>query len=119
MFCMKCGREIRESGVFCNDCLTEMEKYPVKPNISIQLPNRPAVPAPKKKTKPVEEIPLEEQIRHLKSRTHWLAFAFTVSLIAFLLSSVLILWILDPKGGGFEFPTESTGVTTSATTEST
>jgi len=119
MFCMKCGREIRESGVFCNNCLAEMEKYPVKPNISIQLPSRPDNSAPKKKTKPVKEIPPEEQIRHLKSRSRWLGFAFTVSLIAFLLSSVLILWILDPKGGGFEFSTESSGVTTSSTTENT
>lgn len=34
MNCLKCGREIEEGQVFCNDCLVQMAKYPVKPGTS-------------------------------------------------------------------------------------
>ena len=37
MNCMKCGREIGENRVFCDLCLADMEKYPIKPGIAIQL----------------------------------------------------------------------------------
>ena len=33
MNCLKCGREIEEGQVFCNDCLVQMAKYPVKPEV--------------------------------------------------------------------------------------
>lgn len=38
--CLKCGREIEEGQVFCNDCLVQMAKYPVKPGTAVQLPSR-------------------------------------------------------------------------------
>lgn len=41
MQCMKCGREIANRQVFCEECLAEMEKYPVKPGTVVQLPPRP------------------------------------------------------------------------------
>lgn len=40
MYCMKCGREIQEGNVFCQDCLAEMEKYPVRPDTVVLLPRR-------------------------------------------------------------------------------
>lgn len=40
MNCMKCGRDIEEGQIFCSICLDDMAKYPVKPNIAIQLPHR-------------------------------------------------------------------------------
>ena len=40
MNCMKCGREIDEAQAFCAGCLEEMEKYPVKPDVVVKLPNR-------------------------------------------------------------------------------
>ncbi len=42
MKCMKCGRRIGGSQIFCEDCLEDMEKYPVKQDTPIQLPTRPA-----------------------------------------------------------------------------
>ena len=38
MQCMKCGREIPVDQVFCQECLTDMEKYPVDPGIVVTLP---------------------------------------------------------------------------------
>lgn len=67
MNCMKCGREIGEERVFCDLCLEDMKKYPVKPGIAIQLPSRKEPnsvkkPAPKRRQPPTPE----EQILKLK-----------------------------------------------------
>jgi hypothetical protein len=37
---MKCGRETRGEDVFCQDCLIEMQKYPVQPGTVVLLPRR-------------------------------------------------------------------------------
>ena len=95
MFCVKCGRETRESSVFCETCLADMEKYPVKPSITVQIPNRPAAPSAKKKQKPYKYIKPEEQIRQLKTRTRWLSLMLAISFAAFLLASAMILWLLE------------------------
>lgn len=100
MFCVKCGREARESNVFCETCLAEMEKYPVKPNITVQIPNRPADPPAKKKQKPHKYVKPEEQIRHLKSKARWLSLTLAITFIAFLLASIMILWLLDQREAG-------------------
>ena len=69
MNCLKCGREIEEGQVFCNDCLVQMAKYPVKPGTAVQLPSRGSAAVSKKvhsrrrtKTAP------EEQLKALKKR---------------------------------------------------
>ncbi len=40
--CMRCGKEMAEGQNFhfCEECLAEMEKNPVKPGTPIQLPKR-------------------------------------------------------------------------------
>ena len=40
MTCMKCGVEIPENQVFCDSCLSVMNRYPVKPDAHIHLPKR-------------------------------------------------------------------------------
>ena len=40
MSCMRCGKEMEESLVFCPECLADMERHPVKPGTPIQLPVR-------------------------------------------------------------------------------
>lgn len=39
MNCVKCGREIEEDQVFCQNCLEEMSLYPVKPGTAIHIPS--------------------------------------------------------------------------------
>ncbi len=65
--CMKCGKELKNEGVFCPDCLAEMEKYPVKPNITVQLPPRRITTAARKKARRQRYVKAEDQIRHLKT----------------------------------------------------
>lgn len=40
MNCMKCGSVIPAGQVFCDECLADMEKHPVKPGTPLILPRR-------------------------------------------------------------------------------
>ena len=67
MFCLKCGSEIGEKAVFCQQCLAEMEKYPVKPDTKFFLPQHKAPSATKKVTSRKKVISPEEKISRMKS----------------------------------------------------
>lgn len=101
MRCIKCGREIREPQVFCDLCLAEMEKYPVKPNITVQLPVRPAAAPAKKKAKRQKYTKPEEQIRYLRSKVRWISLALAVTLVAFAVTAAVALQLLDQRDSGY------------------
>ena len=82
MNCMKCGREIEESRVFCDTCLEEMEKHPVKPGTVVHIPKRPDTEEEKKVTFRRKQILTEEeQIRRLKKKLVWLRMIVAALLI--------------------------------------
>lgn len=64
MNCMKCGREISGDQVFCDHCLADMEKYPVRPDIVIQLPKRPASRKTINRRSPVTPAIQLEKLKH-------------------------------------------------------
>ena len=64
MKCMRCGTEIATDAVFCEDCLAEMEKHPVKPGTPVLLPRREKQ-APVKRSKKRTVKP-EEQVHRLR-----------------------------------------------------
>ena len=68
MQCFKCGREIQAGDVFCGDCLTDMEKYPVKPGTPVLIPKRPETVPPKKQAPRRPAAVPEEQVKRLKHR---------------------------------------------------
>ena len=95
MNCLKCGAEMKESGAFCDTCLEDMAKYPVKPNVTIQLPRRPNIPATKKKkAKKVRIVKPEDQIRQLKLVRNWLIGLLAAALLAFAASSAMVVHLL-------------------------
>ncbi len=94
MHCIKCGTELKDSGVFCPKCLEEMSLCPVKPNTPVQLPSRPAAAPAKKKNRRERFEKPEDQIRHLKSKLRWLAMTLVVALIAFGLTAGMLLQLL-------------------------
>ncbi len=63
MYCLKCGRETTAEQIFCDSCLTDMEKYPVKPGTAIHIPSRPAQEPQKKPTRKRQQKP-EELLEH-------------------------------------------------------
>ena len=65
MNCMKCGRETQNDTVFCQNCLLDMEKYPIQPGTVVQLPRRREASVIKKASK--RHLPTqEEQILFLR-----------------------------------------------------
>ena len=80
MNCMKCGRESRGENVFCQDCLTEMEKFPVDPAAVVLLPRRKETYV-KKATKRHTLSP-EEMIDTLRRQKAILIFLLLVSIAA-------------------------------------
>ncbi len=81
MQCMKCGREIPAGQVFCEGCLADMKKYPVKPGTVVQIPRRMEEPALRKAAprRPTPEP--EEQVKRLKKRL-WIVTVTAVLLLA-------------------------------------
>ncbi len=77
MNCLKCGREISGDNVFCQDCLAVMEKYPVKPTTSLQLPRREEQELPKKPAKR-RKISPEERIGRQKKTIRGLSLVIAV-----------------------------------------
>ena len=84
MNCMKCGREIQEDSVFCQDCLLDMEKYPVQRDTVVLLPRRREAPVVKKLPKRHVPTP-EEQIRFLRKKIMVLSVLLAVCIAAMVL----------------------------------
>ena len=84
MKCLKCGRELETEQVFCNDCLLEMDKYPIAPNAVVQLPMRQPAPAVRKTTYRRTVSP-EEQIHILKKRV-WLLSGILIVTLAMMIA---------------------------------
>lgn len=90
MNCMKCGRECESDGVFCEQCQAVMEKYPVKPNIVVQLPHSSAHTRNPKVAR--RALPPEEQIRLLKKQRRRLRFFLFLTTVLMLLASFLAVY---------------------------
>ena len=98
MNCLKCGRKIENSGVFCDECLAIMEKYPVKQNVALQLPRRKEEASGKKSSKKKHQLPLEDQVRHQKRMIRHLVLLVCVLFTAIcLLMGWLIFEVLEPN----------------------
>lgn len=112
MSCMKCGRDIEEGQVFCNDCLEVMAKYPVKPGIAIQLPKRKDH-SPVRKTAAKRKQPPtpEEQIRKLKKRIRGLVLLWLVTLA--LLAATVYPTVMYFTGNRFLMPGQNYTTVTS------
>ncbi len=89
MNCLKCGRETVSEQVFCEECLLDMQKHPVKPGTVVLLPRRRETAAPKKAPKR-RTLPLEEQVKLLRMRSRWMA-------LLLLICVVLILTMIYPS----------------------
>ena len=93
MNCMKCGAELKNSGVFCEKCLEEMANYPVKPNISVQIPYRPAPAPAKKKARRHKYVKPEEQIRHLKRVRKRLTGLLILATLLLAACAAALIWL--------------------------
>lgn len=90
MYCMKCGKEITENRVFCDNCLEVMSQYPVPHGTPIQLPstNRSS----EKKAAPKKRQPTtEEYLVRFRKATRWLSVALVSSLLVLSITIALLV----------------------------
>lgn len=80
MQCLKCGREIPAEQVFCQECLADMGKYPVKPGTPIRIPKRQETAQVKKPQHRRPAAAPEVQIKRLKQRL-WITRALLVAVL--------------------------------------
>ena len=95
MNCIKCGVNVPENQVFCDACLGVMDKYPVKPDITVTLPQRNDIPVSKKKSRRQRTLPPEEQLRRIKSRLRLAHLTLVVVFVCFLLVAAMLLQYLQ------------------------
>ena len=93
MSCMKCGKEVSEGQVFCQECLAEMEKYPVKPGTPLPLPIRPREAVVHKRSYRKSRKP-EEQIVSLRRWLSILCVICWILLIALTLAVMVIMQLM-------------------------
>lgn len=92
MNCTKCGREIKDNGVFCGKCLETMAQYPIKPGTVIQLPHRKPAPA-KKPSSRRKLLSPEEQVVQQKKTIRWLWVALACTFLLLCLSVALLFHV--------------------------
>lgn len=118
MNCMKCGRETVEGQVFCNACLEEMEKYPVKPGTLIRLPCHREEPALKKNHVRKRNPPSpEEQIKSLKKTVRRLIAAVLLLIALLAVSGYFAVIHLLENNGDFLIGQNYSAMNSSESTE--
>ncbi len=94
MACMKCGKEVSEGQVFCEECLAEMERYPIKPGTPVLLPQRISVTPQRKRRAGKRTRKPEEQVILLKRATMWLSIVLCLVLAVAVVSVILNLKLM-------------------------
>lgn len=101
MNCLKCGERIEHNQVFCPNCLAEMEQYPVRPDIVVQIPmeqkSKPK-PAPQNAVHRQSMEEVEAKCRKLKKTNHVLLAVCVILMAATLVLSAMTFNLLDRWG---------------------
>ena len=106
MGCMKCGKKLGKSQVFCDECLIDMEQNPVKPGSVVKLPKRPApTPVKKRLSQRYYFWNAEDKIDSLKLRLRWVLAAFIVTFLCLVAAIIALIWVIKAQGQViFPFP---------------
>lgn len=97
--CLKCGKKTAAANVFCDDCLTVMAQYPVKPGTVAHIPVRPAAPSAKAKTASPTAA-LNALIKRQRIFIRWLVILSVALAVLLLISTAFLLLEL---GGNHPF----------------
>ena len=97
MNCMKCGREIPVGEVFCEICLGDMAKYPVKPGTVVNLPPRTSPQPVKKQAAQRQQVSAEERIKVLGRRVRALSWSLTLAVALLIGVSALAITMLQEQ----------------------
>ena len=99
MYCLRCGREKPEKQVFCDACLDDMSRHPVKPDATVYIPTRKPNDSGKKHARHTKrKISPEEMILILKKRIKrlWIAVLILVLLLGICGAGIYFAWHHNP-----------------------
>ena len=97
MNCTRCGRDIPETATFCEKCLEDMNRNPLPPGSTVQLPTRKPAAA-SKQTSRKKGPSAEELVISQRKTIKWLALSLLCTFLLLVLSIVLLVNILQqPK----------------------
>lgn len=91
MLCLKCGRDTKNDRFFCEECLSSMAQYPVKPGTPVNLPQRTNSVAVKKAPRRAAVPAPEEQILHLRRTNRILRLILLLLILALGVASLFFL----------------------------
>lgn len=94
MLCMKCGNKIEDDQVFCQHCLEGMEKYPVKPDVHVQLPSRRELEVQKKPSRRRRGQNADELVGILRWKVRRQRILILLLLLALVASAALMFIIV-------------------------
>ena len=94
MECIKCGRETQAGQTFCDECLQQMAKHPVKPGTPVHLPVRPA--SEKAASRKRERTPAQV-IGDLQKMIRWLTVTIAILSVLLCATAVFLLHALDAQ----------------------
>ena len=93
MKCLKCGVEYPSEQVFCDECLADMARHPVKPGTPVIIP-RQSKPLPSKRAH-IKLFKPEIQIAGLRKLVGWLIAIIIILLIGVALLTMAMLHYKD------------------------
>ena len=98
MKCLRCARETAGQQVFCNTCLDDMARYPVKSDTPIYLPVRKPKDTPRRTARRFRrERSTEETVAILRKRVRILT-ALVVILVMMLSAAITGVWLAKNQG---------------------
>lgn len=112
MKCMRCGTGITSGAVFCEECLADMEKHPVKPGTPINLPRREKQQSVKRSKKRFYKP--EEHISALRRLVAWLMTLIIILVLA-LTAAVYMLVNQPDQNDGSWLPGQNYSTSADAT----
>ena len=95
MSCMRCGKETEADNVFCNECLEDMKRHPVKPGTPIQLPVRENSGPVKRASFKLAESKWHDRIFRLRYTMFWM-WLLIILLTGMLVLTMCILLQITP-----------------------
>lgn len=103
MNCLRCGRETSGQQVFCDACLDDMARHPVKSDTPIYLPVRKVSETPKNKRRFRRERTAEEIIAILRKRVRVLT-ALVLILVMMFAAAMTGVWLAKKQGADLSIP---------------
>ena len=91
MYCLRCGKDTADKQVFCASCRASMEKYPIKPGTSVQLPKRKAPIPVKKSFRKPKATTAEELVVHMRKAMRFLAVLLALCILLLSIAGGLLL----------------------------